>query len=325
MLRSNPSILRFLILISVFVPASFYQTTKALKTEPVSYELALGANVIANPNYFTSCLPRGYDNSVECADAVLAAINNARAQEGISAMVLPANFLSLSPAEQLFVVINLERTARGLPPASATTTQLNSAAQVGAETNSDPQISNATFSWGSDWAWGEPNALATDYVWMYDDGFGSPNIACASPNSAGCWGHRKNILVNFGARPTYAGVGYKMDGNQMNSISLLLADSLASSSDQISLDWNQLEAGTTAPKPAVTKEVSVTATSPVATLKVAPKSNVPSYAGQSSPAEAKATPQNSTKAVPTVPANAYSFGSVGWMIERYRGIIAFFV
>ncbi|NNN14148.1 MAG: hypothetical protein HKL81_10435 [Acidimicrobiaceae bacterium] len=240
-------------------------------------------------------------------------------------MVLPANYFGLSPTEQLFIVVNLERTARGLAPAVATTTQLDSAAQVGADDNSDPQISNAAFSWGSDWAWGEPNVLATDYIWMYDDGFGSPNIACASPVSAGCWGHRKNILVNFGARPTYAGVGYNIDANQMNSISLLLASSLASSSDQISLYWSQIGSGTPAPQPVATRGSPATSPSPAAPPKDTPQSNVPSYTSNGSATGATVLPPSTAETGSTMPTNAYSFGSPGWMIERYRSTIAFLV
>ncbi len=328
MIRSNRTVLRLLGLAFVVVPASFHQTAGVLKAEQVSYQMTLGANVIANPNYLTSCLGRGYDNSVNCTDAVLTAINNARAQEGISAMVLPANYLDLSPIEQLFIVINLERTARGLAPAVAMTTQLDLAAQMGAESNSDPQISNAALSWGSDWALGEPNVLATDYIWMYDDGFGSPNIACASPSSAGCWGHRKNILASFGTGPIYAGAGYSIAANQMNSISLVLASSLASPSDQVSLYWSQTGSGKPTPQPAAPKESPIASTSPAASPTNVQQSNVPSPTSNDSTIETTVLPRSTANTVPTVPAvttttNAYSFGSVDWMIERYGGTISF--
>ena len=42
-------------------------------------------------------------------------MNNAAAQEGVSAMVLPSNFVNLTVPEQLFVVADLERGDRGLP------------------------------------------------------------------------------------------------------------------------------------------------------------------------------------------------------------------
>ena len=31
---------------------------------------------------------------------------------------------------------------------------------------------------------------------MYDDGYGSGNLACEHPSDGGCWGHRQNILVD---------------------------------------------------------------------------------------------------------------------------------
>ena len=34
---------------------------------------------------------------------------------------------------------------------------------------------------------------------MYDDGFDSGNLDCLDRGAAGCWGHRKGILDNFGS------------------------------------------------------------------------------------------------------------------------------
>ena len=36
---------------------------------------------------------------------------------------------------------------------------------------------------------------------MYDDGFDSGNLDCLHRGAAGCWGHRKGILDDFGSGP----------------------------------------------------------------------------------------------------------------------------
>ncbi len=319
MLRSSRIAPTLLALTFTAIAGFSLPTTTSVNAVEASYQVSLGANVIADPNYLLSCSPHGYDNSVGCTDAVLAAINNARALEGISAMILPTGYFGLSPTEQLFVVINLERVARGLAPATATTDQLNSAAQQGAVTNSDPQISNAAISWGANWAWGEPNVLAADYVWMYDDGFGSPNITCNAPSSSGCWGHRKNILVNFGSGATYAGFGYNLDSGQMNSISMILANSLASSNDHSSLSLNQLPPES---QSVVTRSSPPSTTAPSAISNVVTVSELPvrgTNHGVTLTAKPTLIIQKAQAATPT---GSYPQGSPGWMVERYSGVIA---
>ncbi len=140
-----------------------------------------------------------------CTDDALQAIDTARAQEGIGPMELPSNWSSLTPAEQLFVVTNLERTARGLPPYAGLVATLEGSAQQGASAGADPNPS-APFpfvSASSIWAANSVNPLAADYEWMYDDGWSgsggqTSNVDCTSPTATGCWGHRDAIL-GFGS------------------------------------------------------------------------------------------------------------------------------
>ena len=56
-----------------------------------------------------------YLSSKSEADAI-AAIDNARSQENLPALRLPANYYHLGPAQQQLILINLERTDRRLPP-----------------------------------------------------------------------------------------------------------------------------------------------------------------------------------------------------------------
>ena len=160
-------------------------------------------NIVPSPSYWVTCTQAG-TNSQTCIDAVLAAINHARSLEGVGPMVLPDGFASLSPAQQTFVVSNLERVDRGLAPAAGMVDSLNTLAATAADGDTDPMLPSWTVgtfradSWSSIWA-GDLNPLAADYDWMYSDGW-SPtvnyNLDCTSATAAGCWGHRHAILSN---------------------------------------------------------------------------------------------------------------------------------
>jgi hypothetical protein len=152
------------------------------------------------PDYTRVCSPSGIDNSTGCIAAVLAAVNRAHALEGVRPMVLPSGYARLSVPDQLFVAVNLERVDRGLPPFGGLTTALNRNAQVGAEHANDPPDPGEAYALDdAEWAGGSANGLDAVYGWMYDDGFESGNLDCVRRGEAGCWGHRKGILDNFGS------------------------------------------------------------------------------------------------------------------------------
>jgi hypothetical protein len=174
-------------------------------------------NMPANPNYLETCAAEGPQNKTCIAEA-LTAIKNARIQEGVkrAVMVLPDNYLKLTIAEQTFVVTNLERTARGLAPFRGLTPALNTASQLAARLKVDPTPALSLLrllgvtQYGSVWA-GDFGPLASDYDWMYNDGFsksGSINIDCLTPKDPACWGHRDIILGGYGHQPSLlAGAG----------------------------------------------------------------------------------------------------------------------
>jgi hypothetical protein len=152
-------------------------------------------------SYWPVCSQAGA-NSQTCTDAVVAAINHARSLEGVGPMVLPTDFASLSPAQQTFVVSNVERVDRGLAPVAGMVDSLNTLAAGAAANDADPMLPTWTIGsfhavmWGSIWA-GDLNPLASDYDWMYNDGWspsGSINLDCTSASADGCWGHRHVIL-----------------------------------------------------------------------------------------------------------------------------------
>jgi len=148
-----------------------------------------------------------YSNNQTCSTYVLQVINAARKLENVPPMVLPTNWYSLTPQEQLFVVANLERTARGLPPYLGINRALDSSAQRAALVGNDPFIASGfpigldpqkVPGMGSAWSTGF-TTLEVDFEWMYNDGWGGSrattfNIPCTSQNAPACWGHRDELL-----------------------------------------------------------------------------------------------------------------------------------
>jgi hypothetical protein len=159
-------------------------------------------NVVPVPDFTRACASNGVDDSTRCIDAALAAINHAHALEGVRPMVLPAGFAQLSIPNQLFVAVDLERVDRGLPPFGGLIAALNENAQRGAsDANDPPQPGRAYVLDDAEWAGGSSNGLDAVYGWMYDDGYNSGNLDCQHRSDAGCWGHRKGILDDFGSGP----------------------------------------------------------------------------------------------------------------------------
>lgn len=137
-------------------------------------------------------------------------INACRALEGVGPLILPRNWSTLTPVQQGFVLINLERVNRGMPPIVGLSASLNQLASAGAAQNNDPSFPSGGFVGGGGiWA-GVPSVLAADYLWMYDDGANglNTNLACTSPGAPGCWGHRDIILWDRTSAPLVAGGGY---------------------------------------------------------------------------------------------------------------------
>lgn len=159
------------------------------------------ANVAPQPD-FTRVCGGGFDDSPACLGAALAAINHAHALEGVRPMVLPPEFAQMTMDEQLFVVVDLERVDRGLPPFAGLTRALDQNARRGAETADDPPDPGRGYDLDdAEWAGGSSNGLDAVYGWMYDDGYDSGNLDCERRGAAGCWGHRKGILDDFGSGP----------------------------------------------------------------------------------------------------------------------------
>jgi hypothetical protein len=171
-----------------------------------------------------------FTESTGCTAYVLSAIDTARASEHVGPMVLPTNWNDLNVTEQLFVLANLERTARGLPPYVGINVRLSNEARTAARHDEDPSLApgftvgvdlQGDYGMGSTWSSGF-SVLVADYFWMYDDGWGGShartfNAACRSAGSPGCWAHRDELLgydprfnpgVGLWCRDCEMGVGF---------------------------------------------------------------------------------------------------------------------
>lgn len=154
--------------------------------------------------------------SAGCVKAAVAALNKARARLGQPRYRLPSNFYSLPVNDQLFVLVNDDRTLYRLPPVPGITPELSHAAASGVRGDSDPEPRHPrSVSFTSNWAAGNLNDIYAYLAWMYADGPGKGgfNVSCKVRGASGCWGHRHNILWEFG-RSQYLsmGVAHGTDG-----------------------------------------------------------------------------------------------------------------
>ena len=135
-----------------------------------------------------------------CVNAAVYYLDKARAALNQPAYKLPADFPSLTPAEQVLILTNLDRILYGLPPLAGLTAPLNADAAAGVAANDDPSPSaglSELNGWTGNWAGGYDNVVLAYEGWTYDDGVGSPNDSCSSQDTTNCWGHRHDILWEF--------------------------------------------------------------------------------------------------------------------------------
>jgi hypothetical protein len=207
-----------------------------------------------DPDYYRTCAPSGLDGSVACTDTVLAAIDRARSAEGIGPMVLPAEFGQLTVPAQLFVVTDLERVDRGLPPFVGLSAAMDANARRGADSAGDPPDPPGVIGDDEEWSGGSVNALDADYGWMYDDGIGSGNLDCPPHGGPGCWGHRHGILDAFGpVGAMVMGAAVDPTGDTTaggwaggTSMAMTLTATLHPPATYV-VTWAQVEAGTVPP------------------------------------------------------------------------------
>jgi hypothetical protein len=159
-------------------------------------------NIKIAPRQLIPCYSRARSYSHACDSTLIHSLNRARRAIGLTPYRLPADFLRLPATEELFILSNLDRIAYSLDPIAGLNEGLDALALEGAQASEDPVFrpnrefpEEAVYQWGSNWAGGRMPVLLAYYLWMYDDGYGSFNLACPAPGSPGCWGHRQNVLL----------------------------------------------------------------------------------------------------------------------------------
>jgi hypothetical protein len=151
-------------------------------------------------NYPAPALPPACEapTSAACMAATVGVLDQARANLGQPRYSLPADFVSLTPAEQAFVLTNLDRLQYGLAPVPGLTAALSANAMSGVHQDADPQPAAPNYlAWTANWAGGFTNMPLAYEAWMYDDGPGSANLDCTPSHTTGCWGHRQDVLYRF--------------------------------------------------------------------------------------------------------------------------------
>jgi hypothetical protein len=183
-----------------------------------------------------------------CMNQAVAVLDQARAKLGQQPYDLPRNFASLAPAEQLFVLTDLDRLTHGLRPIEGLTDALDQAAAAGVGSANDPMTADPNIMvLASNWAAGYPNAEFAYEAWMYADGLGSNNVDCTALNTSGCWAHRENILTAFGSGPLAMGAATGSGPGGVPGYAVTLVEGNSSYRPAYVYTWNDAVAAGASP------------------------------------------------------------------------------
>jgi len=189
----------------------------------------------------SSC--RSAPTGKECIDAAVSYLDKARSRVGLPPYALPANFPSLSPPRQLFILVNLDRVQYGLPPFPGMTAALNhDALASGVWRADDPHLSNTSgiTTWWPGWAGAFYNAPMAYEVLVWDDGLGSTNPRCTPSDHSRCWGHRHSVLWKFPAGSVLAmGAAAGRDSSHRRGYAYLFVGGTAAYKPAYTYTWRQ--------------------------------------------------------------------------------------
>ncbi|MGC8464744.1 MAG: hypothetical protein ACP5O0_02320, partial [Acidimicrobiales bacterium] len=185
-----------------------------------------------------------------CESLIVASLDAGRVSLGLKSYSLPADFTTLAPDIQIELLANQDRAAYGLSLLTGELGGLDGVAAQGAIQGVDPNPPSGTTldgvtveSVGSNWfgSTAPANWLVVYYDWMYNDGYGSNNLACTAPGSPGCWQHRDNILFGGGGTTAlYFGLSMTQNESYATSAALLVvsADHAAATQVPVLAPWS---------------------------------------------------------------------------------------
>jgi hypothetical protein len=202
----------------------------------------VGADPVSNfpagtlPN---SC--RGAPNGTPCVNAGVYYLDQARAGLGQPAYALPADFVSLAADQQALILTNLDRILYGLPPITGLTQALDQDAAQGIQIDNDPHPSDPSVTgYTANWGGGYENMTLAYQGWLYDDGPGANNVDCTPANTSGCWGHRHDVLWQFGGSGQLGmGAATGVDPSGNSGYAILLGSGNSSYAPVYSYTWQQ--------------------------------------------------------------------------------------
>jgi hypothetical protein len=173
-----------------------------------------------------------------CIEGSVSYLDEARANLGQPPYALPGDFTSLSPAEQALALTNSDRALYNLPPIGGLTNGLDQDAAAGIASDTDPQPSASDwYAYTSNAASGQANIVLAYEAWMYDDGPGSGNLDCTASEPSGCWGHRHDILWQFGPGALAMGAASGPDASGEPSYTMLLLEGSSAYSPAYIYTW----------------------------------------------------------------------------------------
>jgi hypothetical protein len=179
----------------------------------------------------------------QCINAAVSYLDKARSHVHLPPYALPANFPSLPPTRELFILVNLDRIAYGLPPIPGMTAALDHDALVsGVWVADDPHPSHTTnlVTWWPGWAGAFYNAPMAYEAWVWDDGLGSNNPRCTPTDHSRCWGHRHSVLWKFPAGSVRAvGLAAGTDSSHHRGYAYLFVGGNAGYRPKYTYTWKQ--------------------------------------------------------------------------------------
>jgi len=222
-------LLGLLLVLPLATAASATPSIAGTQTGPGFYQINPPRNEWPAVRSTADCWTYGFYSktiatSKACATVYVNSFDAARAKEHVGPLILPSNWDKLSNERQQFVLIDLERTARGESPLVGIMAELSSAAETGADQGHDPALVGAELA-GFNRKYGEGVSVPFGYwdastgspflplwIMLYADACGpttipgSGNGACGphnegSPKAPPSWGHRDGILLHS----TYSG------------------------------------------------------------------------------------------------------------------------